>query len=126
MDRGQDTALEGLVFGSGTRSEPIRVVAARCPDCREAVVVCTPPPNGARGRDRRLTQSEIEILADVAIGLTDQRIARRRRITNHQVRYAVRAGLAKLGASNRAQGVTLAFAARWLDLDCACGSGPRR
>ena len=57
--------------------------------------------------DQILTQREIEVLRMVADGLENKEIAAKLRISDHTVKFHVSALFAKLGASNRAEAVTL-------------------
>jgi NarL family two-component system response regulator YdfI len=57
--------------------------------------------------DRILTPRETEVLRMIADGLGNKEIASRLGISDHTVKFHISAILAKLGASNRAEAVTL-------------------
>ena len=57
--------------------------------------------------DRILTPRETEVLRMIADGLGNKEIAARLGISDHTVKFHISAILAKLGASNRAEAVTL-------------------
>jgi len=59
--------------------------------------------------DRILTPRETEVLRMIADGLGNKEIASRLGISDHTVKFHISAILAKLGASNRAEAVTLGF-----------------
>jgi DNA-binding NarL/FixJ family response regulator len=57
--------------------------------------------------ERILTPRETEVLRMIADGLGNKDIASRLKISDHTVKFHISAILAKLGASNRAEAVTL-------------------
>ena len=57
--------------------------------------------------ERILTPRETEVLRMIADGLGNKDIASRLRISDHTVKFHISVILAKLGASNRAEAVTL-------------------
>jgi NarL family two-component system response regulator YdfI len=57
--------------------------------------------------DQILTPREIEVLRMIAEGLGNKEIAAKLRISDHTVKFHISSTFAKLGASNRAEAVTL-------------------
>jgi two-component system, NarL family, nitrate/nitrite response regulator NarL len=61
-----------------------------------------------RGATAALTEREREVLALIALGLTNRAIALELRISEHTAKFHVGAVLAKLGAQSRAEAVSVA------------------
>lgn len=57
--------------------------------------------------EERLTPREVEVLEQLAQGLTNKQIARTLGISEHTVKYHISAIYAKLGAMNRAEAVRI-------------------
>ena len=57
--------------------------------------------------DQLLTPREIEVLRMIAEGLGNKEIASKLKISDHTVKFHISSIFAKLGASNRAEAVTL-------------------
>jgi two-component system, NarL family, response regulator YdfI len=65
------------------------------------------PQSELDSADQILTPREIEILRMIAEGLGNKEIASKLRISDHTVKFHISSIFAKLGASNRAEAVTL-------------------
>jgi DNA-binding NarL/FixJ family response regulator len=71
--------------------------------------VLAPRPLGVAAEIDPLTEREREVLAMLARGLSNRRIAERMAISENTVKAHVAAVLAKLGASTRTEAVTAAL-----------------
>ncbi len=75
-----------------------------------------------RGVSRqRLSAREQEVLLAIARGCVDRDIARELSLTEHQVLYAARSAMAKLGAITRPHAVVRGVAAGYLHVDSQYG-----
>ncbi len=88
-------AIEGVALGLAVLDAP----------AREAVSGTALPALDARAEP--LTAREVEILALLARGLTNKRIAARLNLSEHTVKFHVGSVLGKLGAATRAEAVAL-------------------
>jgi len=67
----------------------------------------TEKPSELDSSDQILTPREIEVLRMIAEGLGNKEIAAKLRISDHTVKFHISSIFAKLGASNRAEAVTV-------------------
>lgn len=68
-----------------------------------------PPPTPETMLVEPLTERELQVLQLLARGLPNKQIATRLSITEHTVKFHIRAILAKLGTTNRTEAVTAAY-----------------
>lgn len=96
------------VEGAVVRDHVGRVTCTRVGD--ETVVVVEPGPWRARSFPETLTPRERDVLGRIADGLTNREIALALGVSAATVRTHVEHLLAKLGATSRAQAVSLGYA----------------
>lgn len=110
-------ALAARALGALYRdAEPDRVAAALVAVSQGLVVVdpAFAPRRESRPDQDPLTPREAEVLAQLALGLSNKEIADRLGISDHTAKFHVNAIMGKLGATTRTEAVVRAARLGWL------------